>query len=390
MQPVDIIISAIKSTSVWTVIATIFIGLCIIVWLYHQFCSWISIQQDSFPITIEVEGSNGVYCNPMLGPEGTLLPFQLKDVNSMYDAFFHGRHFAKLAGDERMLGKQQNEKYVWLTHDMVLSRIKQISSGILKFGLTPGQDTRVGIFAVNCVEWMLTALSCIFQNIVIVPINRYLDDNGIIHIINQCEIEMVFVKTKLEIERIIMLKDKCPTLCTIVSFEKFDFNRLSLSKDNAVETIHLCNLADIERKGLEYTVPFNPKWHATESHRRPPTFFHRNRSVQLVEQKPRYTPVVPNQINATQYGDIEIGFSEFILLREPIARNSSSRNAHTRDFTHGQILLLRHIPAIPRNRRSTLSRGSTIWPSTRPPSVFTNGALFGGLPNKFGQHLVSG
>eukprot|EP00879_Flechtneria_rotunda_P015727 GHRR01016449.1.p1 GENE.GHRR01016449.1~~GHRR01016449.1.p1 ORF type:complete len:141 (+),score=14.04 GHRR01016449.1:67-489(+) len=63
-------------------------------------------------------------------------------------------------GQERLLGWRPINKetgkaqdYVWLTYSEVNERVSAIASGLLGLGISAGQ--RVGVYGVNCCEWMI-------------------------------------------------------------------------------------------------------------------------------------------------------------------------------------------------------------------------------------------
>ena len=55
-----------------------------------------------------------------------------------------------------------------------------------------GTETFVGIYAKNCPEWMIGALGCIQQSIVVVPLYDTLGAEAASYIVQQTNIEVVF------------------------------------------------------------------------------------------------------------------------------------------------------------------------------------------------------
>jgi long-chain acyl-CoA synthetase len=45
------------------------------------------------------------------------------------------------------------QPYVWITYEETAERVKEVASGLAALGLTAG--SRVGVYGVNCPEWML-------------------------------------------------------------------------------------------------------------------------------------------------------------------------------------------------------------------------------------------
>lgn len=45
------------------------------------------------------------------------------------------------------------QPYKWMTYEETAARVKEVASGLAALGLTAGQ--RVGVYGVNCPEWMM-------------------------------------------------------------------------------------------------------------------------------------------------------------------------------------------------------------------------------------------
>jgi len=98
-------------------------------------------------------------------------------------------------------GLDQNkaeEKYKFLTYGQVATMARNMSTNMLDKNLTPIQryeeegDLKIlGIFSKNCVEWVVTDISCQFNNVATVPFYTNITDDYFQHICNQSKIVTV-------------------------------------------------------------------------------------------------------------------------------------------------------------------------------------------------------
>ncbi len=79
-------------------------------------------------------------------------------------------------------------------------------------------NTNLAIISENRVEWVITDLACMISNNISVPIYPSLSAESIKYILNDCEAEVVFVSTNLQLDKILSIKNECPHLKHIVSF----------------------------------------------------------------------------------------------------------------------------------------------------------------------------
>ena len=107
------------------------------------------------PSRIRLEGETAVYtARGARDARGQLVKTVHEDVKTLYDGFRRG---LRLSHDRPCLGtREKNGPFVWKTYAEVQRLIDQVGSGLQALGIPPGQGTRVGIFAVNRMEWVVT------------------------------------------------------------------------------------------------------------------------------------------------------------------------------------------------------------------------------------------
>lgn len=71
----------------------------------------------------------------------------------------------------------------WLTYTEVLNRIKNFGNGLIQLGLKPKEY--VGIYATNCVEYVIAEYGSYNNSMIVVPLYDTLGPNACRYIINQ-------------------------------------------------------------------------------------------------------------------------------------------------------------------------------------------------------------
>ncbi|CAG2106334.1 unnamed protein product, partial [Medioppia subpectinata] len=73
----------------------------------------------------------------------------------------------------------------WLTYAQVLARVKHFGDGLIHMGLKCGQNTFIGIYATNCVEYVIAEYGAYSQSLVVIPLYDTLGPNACRYIINK-------------------------------------------------------------------------------------------------------------------------------------------------------------------------------------------------------------
>ena len=85
---------------------------------------------------------------------------------------YNGLNHCAISDDGRCLGWRDGPglPYQWLNYNEALLRAHNFGSGLVNLGLSPGTETLVGIYAQNCVEWVLAEQSLYHYSMVVVPL----------------------------------------------------------------------------------------------------------------------------------------------------------------------------------------------------------------------------
>jgi len=143
---------------------------------------------------------------------------------TFYDGFKIGKDIATKLGDTRCLGYRvdRQSEYQWVTYDEAERTATEIGSALIHLGEKHGQDTFIGIYAINSVEWMTTALACHFHSMIYVPLYDTLGEPAIVHIINQTSVKTVFVDKAENVLTLLKLIGQVSTLKRIVLTKKIN------------------------------------------------------------------------------------------------------------------------------------------------------------------------
>ncbi|KAI9149871.1 medium-chain fatty acid-CoA ligase faa2 [Blastocladiella emersonii ATCC 22665] len=164
---------------------------------------------------------------------------------------------AKLYGSRPYLGHRPIVNgtalpYVWQTYAEVANRVNHLGSALVAKKLKAGAN--VGIYSINCPEWMISALALFRQSMVSVPLYDTLGDEAIVHIISQTEIELAFVSVA-KLNNLFKVRAQIPTLRTIVTFGEVGEEVVNKATSLGIELI---SLYEMEHLGAKAPAPENP------------------------------------------------------------------------------------------------------------------------------------
>ncbi|XP_057321321.1 long-chain-fatty-acid--CoA ligase 5 isoform X1 [Microplitis mediator] len=184
--------------------------------------------------------------------DGKFVSYIHEDVRTLYDSFRKG---AKESNNGQCLGWRDgpNKPYQWLNYNETLLRAKNLGSGLLAYGLTPGPQTLVGLYSQNSPEWILTEQACYTYSLVVVPLYDTLGPDACAYIINQAEISLVICEDDKKCN---LLLDKAPRcLRKLVVVKETRPATIQRAKNRGVE---LLRFEDVERLGAQKNFPDVP------------------------------------------------------------------------------------------------------------------------------------
>eukprot|EP00116_Pleurobrachia_bachei_P004059 sb/3464321/ len=105
-------------------------------------------------------------------------------VKTLYEAFYSGYN---MNPDHDCLGARSGEQYHWISYRQLEERVKSFGSALVK----ECGDNFVGIIGINCIDWVVAQLGCVFYNRVLVPMYDTLGDEAMGHIIQQTDCKVI-------------------------------------------------------------------------------------------------------------------------------------------------------------------------------------------------------
>nr|VDC90628.1 unnamed protein product [Brassica oleracea] len=168
-----------------------------------------------------VKGGNG---KPSVGPVYRNLlsekgfPPMDSDITTAWDVFSKSVEkfpYNKVLGWRRIVDEKVGP-YMWKTYKEAYGEVLQIGSAIRALGAEPG--CRVGIYGVNCPQWIIAMEACAAHTLICVPLYDTLGSGAVDYIVDHAEIDFVFVQDS-KIKGLLEPNCKCAKrLKAIVSF----------------------------------------------------------------------------------------------------------------------------------------------------------------------------
>ncbi|CAI2349377.1 unnamed protein product [Caenorhabditis sp. 36 PRJEB53466] len=166
---------------------------------------------------VEVKGQPGVWKSALMEnePEDVLTRFY-PEIATIHDIFVQGK---KESNGGPCVGTRASADadYAFLTYNEVHEKAQKLSMTLVhEFELTPANTTNVGIYARNSPQWLISALACIEQSMVVVPLYDTLGAEAAAFIISQADISVVIVDSFKKAECLISNRHNIPTLKQII------------------------------------------------------------------------------------------------------------------------------------------------------------------------------
>ena len=96
--------------------------------------------------------------------------------------------------DKIALTMRKNGKYINVMYSELLSKIRAMSASLLRLGIKKGD--KIGLFAENRNEWILSYLATTYFGAIIVPFDSALKSEQLAHLIRNSDIRMIFTSSR--------------------------------------------------------------------------------------------------------------------------------------------------------------------------------------------------
>lgn len=118
------------------------------------------------------------------------MKYLFEDCRTMHDVLPRGLNVSK---NGHCLGRLNSKAggYDWLTYDQTLDRVRHFGAGLIQLGLKAGPGSRIGIYATNCVDYVIAEYGAYNHSMIVVPLYDTLGPNAVTFILNEADIQVV-------------------------------------------------------------------------------------------------------------------------------------------------------------------------------------------------------
>ncbi|KAF8374412.1 hypothetical protein PRIPAC_80841 [Pristionchus pacificus] len=127
----------------------------------------------------------------------------------------------------------------------VLSRVDNVAVAFRELGLPTGEDTFIGIYSRNRVEWVITELATYSYSNVIVPLYDTLGPDASAFIINQTGMKIVVCEMNAKAIGLLQQREHCPSLSIIVVMDIPSQELRTVARHAGIKVISFSELEDI-------------------------------------------------------------------------------------------------------------------------------------------------
>ncbi|CAD6187804.1 unnamed protein product [Caenorhabditis auriculariae] len=178
-----------------------------------------SLDRQALP----VKGQPGVWKSALMNGDDDVIYKFYAEVKTIYDMFIRGKQVSR---GRECCGSRTADglDYDYFSYVEVHEKANRFANALVhEFRCQPGNTTNVGIYARNCPQWLMSALACVGQSMVIVPLYDTLGSDAAAYIVSQAEISVVVVDKIEKARLLIENRGQMPTLKTIVVIESAKF-----------------------------------------------------------------------------------------------------------------------------------------------------------------------
>ena len=136
--------------------------------------------------------------------------------------------------------------------------VQEIGSGVVNTGLSPSNNTFIGIYSSTSVNYALCLYSTWPYSMVPIGIYDTLGRDGVKFIIRHADVELVFADDLQRVRNLIEWKDDTLALKTIVSFVEPPVELVSEAKEKGMTLMTMSELRESGRANPVAVVPPKP------------------------------------------------------------------------------------------------------------------------------------
>jgi long-chain acyl-CoA synthetase len=121
---------------------------------------------------------------------------------------------------EILLMKKVNGKFRGITYSQTKGEVESFACGLSTLGVKPGD--KIAIISENCPEWVYTDMAVLSLGAVDVPLYPSLTADSLEFVLNNSESKGIVVSNKLQLNKVIKIKNKCRYLKFIIIVNDID------------------------------------------------------------------------------------------------------------------------------------------------------------------------
>lgn len=187
----------------------------------------------------------------------SLQKYLFEDTRTCYESIRRG---LRVSNDGPCLGHRVQKEdgtipYEWISYSEVINDADHFAQALIEKGIPPGQQTRIGIYAVNRPEWIVVEHACFAFNMVTVPLYDTLGPDASTFIISQAEIPLVVVDSVQKAEGLISKHEISNNLRMVVLLTEDVIPPALIESAKKAGNIRLCTYKDMIECGKAVTTP---------------------------------------------------------------------------------------------------------------------------------------
>lgn len=114
-------------------------------------------------------------------------------------------------------GHSKNSPHVeWIDYKCAMERIVNFGSGLLRLGLEPGASSRLGIYATNCLDYVIAEHGAYAYSMTVVPLYDTLGPKAVSFILNEAEITVALCDSEDRLKALICESDHIKQLKHVI------------------------------------------------------------------------------------------------------------------------------------------------------------------------------
>ena len=149
---------------------------------------------------------------------------------------------------DNCLGWRDDTQYYWWDYEEVARRVGNVAAAFSRTNLR--KQEAIGIYSATKPNWVIVSLAATARSLVIVPLYDTLGANSCNYIINQTEMQMLFVDSPAAAKRVISNASNTPSLRQVIMFCTPDDELLHLADKHGIA------LMSLDRFAMDRSVDF--------------------------------------------------------------------------------------------------------------------------------------